>query len=71
MHSSMDMFVGRDIAADSKRVLDVVADGGVAIFPTVVGYGIVGHEDEAIAQIFRAKQRSVENVDDYLKTKST
>ncbi len=47
-----------DIERDAKRVLDTVAEGGVAIFPATVGYAIVGHTEEAVKRIYAAKQRS-------------
>lgn len=39
-------------------VVDTVQRGGVAIFRTDVGYAIVGHAPDAIARIYRLKQRS-------------
>lgn len=42
----------------ARAVFDTVRDGGVAIFRTDVGYAIVGHSPEAIARIYRLKQRS-------------
>ena len=47
-----------DPAADAGRVFETVASGGVAIFPTDVGYAIVGHTEAAIARIFAVKERS-------------
>lgn len=52
------MFDGRDVESDARAVLDTVADGGVAIIPLTVGYGIVGHTEAAIARIYEAKERS-------------
>ena len=52
------MFEGQPIAEDARRVFEVVRRGGVAIFPVSVGYAIVGHADEAVARIYRAKERS-------------
>lgn len=52
------MFEGRDVEADARAVLDTVADGGVAIIPLTVGYGIVGHAEAAVARIYEAKERS-------------
>jgi tRNA A37 threonylcarbamoyladenosine synthetase subunit TsaC/SUA5/YrdC len=43
---------------DAARVVDTVADGGVAVFPVDVGYAIVGNHEAAIARIFAAKRRS-------------
>ncbi len=54
----MDMFEGRNIATDARRILDTVAAGGVAIFPLTVGYGMVGHTKAAVARIYEAKARS-------------
>ncbi len=42
----------------AQAVFDTVRRGGVAIFRTDVGYAIVGHAPEAIARIYRLKQRS-------------
>lgn len=47
-----------DTAADAERLLDTVACGGVGIFPTDVGYAIIGNAEAAIARIFACKQRS-------------
>lgn len=47
-----------DIEGDANRVLDTVAEGGVAIFPATVGYAIVGHTEDAVKRIYAAKQRS-------------
>jgi tRNA A37 threonylcarbamoyladenosine synthetase subunit TsaC/SUA5/YrdC len=52
------MFDNRDIEGDANRILDVVANGGVAIFPATVGYAIVGHTEDAVKRIYAAKQRS-------------
>jgi len=46
-----------DHEADARRVYDVLADGGVAIIPSDVGYVILGIAKEAIRTIFEAKQR--------------
>jgi tRNA A37 threonylcarbamoyladenosine synthetase subunit TsaC/SUA5/YrdC len=50
----------RDVRADATRLLDTVARGGVGIFPTDVGYAIIGNGECAIARIFACKQRSFE-----------
>jgi len=42
----------------ARAVFDIVKAGGVGIFRTDVGYAIVGHAPEAIARIYRLKQRS-------------
>lgn len=52
------MFEGQPVIEDAARVFEVVRGGGVAIFPVSVGYAIVGHEEEAVARIYRAKERS-------------
>jgi len=52
------MFEGYPIAEDAKRIFEVVRGGGVAIFPVSVGYAIVGHEEEAVSRIYKAKERS-------------
>lgn len=48
----------RDVQSDAVRLLDTVARGGVGIFPTDVGYAIIGNSESAIARIFACKQRS-------------
>jgi tRNA A37 threonylcarbamoyladenosine synthetase subunit TsaC/SUA5/YrdC len=50
----------RDIHDDATRLLDTLAAGGVGIFPTDVGYAIIGHTENAIARVFACKQRSFE-----------
>jgi tRNA A37 threonylcarbamoyladenosine synthetase subunit TsaC/SUA5/YrdC len=47
-----------DPAADGRAVFDTVMQGGTAIFPTDVGYAIVGHTEPALTRIYAAKQRS-------------
>lgn len=44
--------------ADARAVFETAIGGGVAIFPTDVGYAIVGHTEPAIRRIYDAKQRS-------------
>jgi len=46
-----------DIAGDARRIVDVVKTGGVAIFPTDVGYAGVGGCEAALLRFFRAKGR--------------
>jgi tRNA A37 threonylcarbamoyladenosine synthetase subunit TsaC/SUA5/YrdC len=46
------------IEQQAERVVDVIADGGVAIIPLDVAYGIVGNSEAAIHRIFMAKNRS-------------
>ena len=52
------MFEGKPVKEDAARVFDVIRKGGVAIFPVSVGYAIVGHADEAIERMYKAKERS-------------
>ena len=49
-----------DVKADAKKLIEIVAGGGIAIFPVDVGYAIVGHTEDAIGRIFAAKKRSFE-----------
>lgn len=44
----------------ARAVFETVEAGGVGIFRTDVGYAIVGHAPDAIARIYRLKQRSAE-----------
>lgn len=46
------------IEGEAARVVDTLAGGGVAIFPTDVGYAIVGTTEAAIGRIFAYKNRS-------------
>lgn len=46
------------VRADAEAVMQVLADGGVAIIPLDVAYGIVGTAPDAIRRIFTAKNRS-------------
>ncbi len=46
-----------DVEADARRVYEVLADGGVAIIPSDVGYVILGVASAAIWKIFRVKRR--------------
>ena len=46
-----------DIAGDAYRVFQILKDGGVAIIPASVGYGIVAINPEALQRVFAAKQR--------------
>ncbi|MEL7029237.1 MAG: Sua5/YciO/YrdC/YwlC family protein [Pseudomonadota bacterium] len=45
---------------DGGRVLDALADGGVAVVALDVAYGILGARPDAIRKIFDAKNRSYE-----------
>jgi tRNA A37 threonylcarbamoyladenosine synthetase subunit TsaC/SUA5/YrdC len=47
-----------DVEKDAARLVDAVAGGKVCIFPTDVGYAIIGNSEPAIARIFACKQRS-------------
>lgn len=46
-----------DIAGDARRCVDAVKAGGVAIFPTDVGYAGTGGCEAALLRLFRAKGR--------------
>jgi len=46
-----------DIEADKRRLLDVLTNGGVAIIPGNLGYGIIGSTPEANRRIIAAKRR--------------
>lgn len=48
----------RDVQADAARLVDTVAQGGVAVFPVDVGYAIVGNTEAAISRVFACKKRS-------------
>ncbi|SDE78562.1 tRNA A37 threonylcarbamoyladenosine synthetase subunit TsaC/SUA5/YrdC [Massilia sp. PDC64] len=47
-----------DIKADARRIVDVLAGGGIAIIPNDVGYALMGGSKEAVQRINRAKQRA-------------
>ena len=50
--------IGRpDIAGDRRRLWDVISNGGVAIVPSDLGYGIWGGSPEATRRIIEGKQR--------------
>ena len=51
-----------DYETDAKRVYDVIAEGGVGVIPTDVGYVILGITSDAIWRIFRAKRRKPEKL---------
>ncbi len=51
-----------DAGADAKRVYDVLADGGIGIVPTDVGYVILGIASAAIRKIFEVKRRKPEKL---------
>lgn len=46
-----------DIPGDVRRVFDVIKDGGVAIWPNDVGYGMIGGTTQALKKIFDTKKR--------------
>ncbi len=46
------------VRADAVAAMDVAMDGGVAIIPLDVAYGIIGTTPDAIRRIFTAKNRS-------------
>ncbi len=48
------------LKADVTRMMDVLAQGGVALVPLDVAYGIVAMREAGIRKIFTAKQRSYE-----------
>lgn len=47
-------------ASMARQIIDVVAQGGVAIIPLDVAYGIIGNSRAAIERIFTVKKRSYE-----------
>ena len=51
-----------DYEADAQRVYDVLADGGIGIIPSDVGYVILGITKQAIEGIFKAKKRKPEKL---------
>lgn len=46
-----------DVAGDARRVFEVLKEGGVAIIPASVGYGIVAIQPVALQKVFATKQR--------------
>jgi tRNA A37 threonylcarbamoyladenosine synthetase subunit TsaC/SUA5/YrdC len=48
------------LRAEVARMMDVLAEGGVALVPLDVAYGIVAMREAGIRRIFSAKQRSYE-----------
>lgn len=52
--------VGHDLRAEAEAILHCLRQGGVAIIPLNVAYGIVGHTESAIRRIFEVKERSFE-----------
>ena len=51
-----------DYETDARRVYEALADGGVGIVPTDVGYVIVACAPDAIWRIFEAKRRKPEKL---------
>ena len=51
-----------DYETDARRVYDALAEGGIGIVPTDVGYVIVACAPEAIWRIFEAKRRKPEKL---------
>ena len=49
-----------DVVGQSKQVLDIIANEGVAIIPLDVAYAIVGNSKKSIETIFKCKNRSFE-----------
>ncbi|EAW10801.1 uncharacterized protein ACLA_052740 [Aspergillus clavatus NRRL 1] len=47
-----------NISTDAQRVLDILTNGGIAIIPSSVGYGIVATDPCALARIYTVKQRA-------------
>lgn len=60
MQATTDNPIGHDVDAEAAQVLDVLAEGGVAIIPLNVAYAILGQTEDAIRRIFEVKQRSFE-----------
>jgi tRNA A37 threonylcarbamoyladenosine synthetase subunit TsaC/SUA5/YrdC len=46
-----------DIKGDARRIFDVLKNGGIAIAPNDVGYGMSGGSKEALQRIFKTKKR--------------
>lgn len=46
-----------DVPGDARRVFEVLKNGGIAIVPASVGYGIVAIDPAALQKIFRTKKR--------------
>ncbi len=57
---SHDAVAPEQLRADVSALLDVLADGGVAIAPLDVAYAILAATPQGIRRIFDAKQRSYE-----------
>jgi len=46
-----------DIVGDARRAFDIIKNGGIAIWPNDVGYGMVGSSPAALQRIFETKRR--------------
>ena len=57
---TQDPVAPEQLAADVGALMDVLADGGVAIAPLDVAYAILAATPQGIRRIFDAKQRSYE-----------
>ena len=53
-------FVADDVVEQSRQVLEVIKQEGVAIIPLDVAYAIVGNSKKSIETIFKCKNRSFE-----------
>jgi tRNA A37 threonylcarbamoyladenosine synthetase subunit TsaC/SUA5/YrdC len=51
------MVVYIDIPTDAASVFSVLAQGGIGIIPSSVGYGIIATESTALQQIYTVKRR--------------
>ena len=60
MRKTDDPVPAERLQADVAALLDVLADGGVAIVPLDVAYAILAAKPDGIRRIFDAKQRSYE-----------
>ena len=49
--------IGKDIAADARRVFEAVRGGGIAIIHLDVGYAVLAHTADAVRRIYAAKRR--------------
>jgi tRNA A37 threonylcarbamoyladenosine synthetase subunit TsaC/SUA5/YrdC len=58
-HSGHPFINGKpiDIASDAKRVFEVLKNGGLAIVPADIGYGLIAIDPAALQKAFVTKQR--------------
>jgi tRNA A37 threonylcarbamoyladenosine synthetase subunit TsaC/SUA5/YrdC len=49
---------GHDVAADARRVFEIVCTGGVAVVHLDVGYAVLARTAQAVRRIYAAKHRS-------------